>query len=278
MLPISWRPSPPRLTAVPHPSANRIELTWVHPDPAQYPGMRVVRREGTHPTSPQPGSPRQGIVVADTNPSAPEQSRVEIGKDGLYRAADAALKGETVYYYALFPYAGEPPVYVIDPDNRAAAMATAPYNIAGQMAELLPTIYHRYDTALPRPDAAVAPADRHKGQLRRFLELPGSQLDQLYSFARAMLDLHHLDKVDGRLLPLLAQWIGWPTDFRLDLAAQRNAVRHAPYLYAANGLIPTVAATVNRTLGLESRPKEFVHNVFRSNHPERLTLWLQTRG
>ena len=149
--------------------------------------------------------------------------------------------------------------------------------MVGQMADLLPTIYHRYDTVLPRPDA-VPNADRHKGQLRRFLELPGGQLDQLYSFARAMLDLHNLDKVDGRLLPLLAQWIGWPTDYRLDIAAQRNEIRNAPHLYKTIGLIPTVEATVKRTLGLESRTKEFVHNVFRSNQPERLNLWMRQRN
>ena len=53
--------------------------------------------------------------------------------------------------------------------------------------------------------------DTQRGQLRRFLDLPGGQLDQLYSFAKALLDLYNLDKADGRLLPLLAYWIGWQT-------------------------------------------------------------------
>lgn len=265
-----------KITAVAHPAGNRIDLTWFHPDPTQFPGVRVVRRDGTHPTSPQPGLPREGVVVADTHPSAPAQGQVEVGEDGLYRVTDVNLKGETVYYYTLFPYtlAQDPPIYHSDRHNRTAAMATAPYAMVGQMADLLPTIYHRYDTVLPSPDA-VANADRHKGQLQRFLELPGSQLDQLYSFARAMLDLHNLDRVDGSLLPLLAQWIGWTTDYRLDIAAQRNEIRNAPHLYKTIGLMPTAEATVKRTLGLESRTKEFVHNVFRSNQPERLNLWMQ---
>src|SRR5262245_41482424 len=212
-----------QITAVAHPAGNRIDLRWIHPDPAQFPGVRVVRREGTHPTSPQPTSLREGVVVADTHPTSPLEGKVEVGEDGLYRATDVDLKAETVYYYALFPYAllQDPPVYHSDRHNQTAAMATAPYDTVGQMADLLPTIYHRYDTVLPGPDA-VPNADRHKGQLRRFLELPGGQFDQLYSFARAMLDLHNLDKVDGRLLPLLAQWIGWTTDYRLDFAAQRQ--------------------------------------------------------
>jgi hypothetical protein len=40
------------LVAVPHPAGNRIDLTWRHPAPIQFPGVRVVRREGAYPLSP----------------------------------------------------------------------------------------------------------------------------------------------------------------------------------------------------------------------------------
>ena len=196
--------------------------------------------------------------------------------DGRYTATDTGLKGETVYYYAIFPYAGNPPNYTIDRHNRAVAMATAPYNITAQMAALLPTLYHRYDTVVTNA-TTVAPADRQKGQLCRFLDLPGGQLDLLYSFARAMRDLHDLEKVDSRLLILLAQWIGWQIDHRVEPDVQRNDIRNAPHLYKSIGLIPTVEATVKRLVGWESRTKEFVHNVFRANQPERLNLWMRTQ-
>jgi hypothetical protein len=265
------------LVAVPHPSGNRIDVSWVHPNPTQFPGVRVVRCERTHPLSPTPTSAQLGVVVADTNPSAPSQSRIQVRADGRYTATDTGLKGETVYYYALFPYAGSPPNYDIDRHNRAVAMATAPYNSARQMADLLPTLYHRYDTVLTGV-AAVTPADQQKGQLRRFLDLPGSQLDLLYSFARAMRDLHDLNRVDSRLLFLLAQWIGWQVDNRLETDAQRNDIRNAPHLYKTIGLIPTVEATVKRLVGWESRTKEFVHNIFRSNQPERFNLWVREQN
>ena len=247
------------ITATPHPLGNRIDLAWVNPDPDQYPGVRVVRREGTHPTSPE-----DGVLVAEG--------------EGLQQAADVALKGETMYYYALFPYQGDPPEYQVDRHNRTAAMATAPYDMAGRMYDLLPGIYHRYDTALPSSVPEGMPEeDEDKGQLRRFLDLPGSQLDQIYSFARAMLDLYDIDAVDGRLLPLLAQWIGWETDYRQEIDTQRNEVRSAPYVYQRIGLIPTLESTVKRIIGWESRTKEFVHNIFRSNCPERLNIWVRQR-
>ncbi|MCP4655036.1 MAG: hypothetical protein GY856_06410 [bacterium] len=248
------------ITATAHPEGNRIDLCWRHPDPGGFPGVRVVRREGTHPTSPDPdpSSPSEGRIVASTDPE-PDQARVTVGAGGLWRAIDQGLAGETVYYYALFPFRGDPPEYDVDRRNRSAAMATGPYDMAGQMAELLPAIYHRYDG--------------DGGPLRRFLELSGSQLDCVYSFARALLSVHDLDLVDGRLLPLLAEWIGWKTDYRLEIDAQRQEIRHAPALYQTIGGIPTVEATVRRLTGWGCRSKEFVHNVFLSNRPERLNLW-----
>lgn len=249
-----------QITAISHPAGNRIDLAWVNPDPGHFPGVRVVRREGSHPLR-----PKDGVLVAEG--------------PGLTAAVDQPLKGETVYYYSLFPFTGSPPVYDVDRHNRASAMATAPYDFAGQMHRLLPAIYHRYDKLLPRPPFPpdMPLEDRARAQLRRFLDLPGSQLDQLYSYARSLRDLYDVTRVDGDLLPLLAAWIGWSTDYQLELAAQRNEIRHAPFVYETIGLVPTIEATVKRISGWESRTKEFVHNIFLSNRPERLNLWLQRR-
>ena len=208
-----------------------------------------------------------------------EIDMINIYSAGLTYVIDQSLQGEKVYYYTLFPHKGDPPEYQIDPHNRTSAMATAPYNMAGQMYELLPIIYHRYDTVPPKmiPDR-LSEEDKQRGQLRRFLDLPGSQLDLLYSFAKAMLEFHNFNKVDGRLLPLLAQWIGWKTDYSLEIQAQRNEIKNAPAIYKTIGLIPTVEATVKRISGWESRTKEFVHNVFLSNRPERLNIWAHQRS
>jgi hypothetical protein len=63
-----------------------------------------------------------------------------------------------------------------------AALATSPFDYAGQMFELLPALYQRYDT---------------RGPLRRLLDLPGGRLDQSRSLARALLDQHDVDRVNG---------------------------------------------------------------------------------
>ncbi len=246
------------LSAKAHAAGNRVDLTWKFPDAAAFPGVRVLRREGSHPTTPE-----DGVVVAQGI--------------GIASATDSGLKGETVYYYALFGYSGDPPAYDIDRHNRVAALATSSYDYSGQMHALLPGIYDRYDTNLS-DDPALSVADRSRGQLRRFLDLPGGQIDLLHSFARAALDLYDVGRVDGSLLPLLAQWIAWKTDNLLEIETQRNELRHAPYLYRTIGLVPTIEATTKRITNWESRSKEFVHNVFRSNNPERLNLWIQQRS
>ena len=46
------------ITARTHADGNRIDLSWTNPDPAEFPGMRVVRREGTHAVGPD-----EGVVV-----------------------------------------------------------------------------------------------------------------------------------------------------------------------------------------------------------------------
>lgn len=242
------------ITAVAHPEGNRIDLSWVNPDPTQRPGVRVVRRVGGHPADPQ-----DGVVVADGT--------------GITAVQDTGLRGEIVYYYSLFPYTGSPVTYDRDPHNRASATALSPYDLAGLLYSMLPSIYRRYDAArLPAP-GTVLPADADRGQLRRFLDLPGGELDRLYSLARMLLGATDVDRVEGNLLPLLAQWIGWRTNYRLPVEAQRNEVRFAPRIYQTIGALDAVGATVARVTGWESRIKEYVHNVARTNQPEQLNLW-----
>lgn len=246
------------ITAEAHASGNQIDLSWQLPTGAEFPNVRVMRREGSYPTHPNDGS-----LVAEG--------------PGLQTAQDNNLKSETVYYYSLFPYRGDPREYDYERRNRIAAVATGYYDHGERMYELLPAVYHRYDTELPNP-AEVAPEDSEKAQLRRMLDIPGGQLDQLYSLARFLPKTRDTRQTPGDVLPLLAQWIGWKTDTLLEYESQRNEIRNAPHLYHSVGIIPTIGATVKRISGWESRSKEFVHNVHLSNAPERLNLWAMRAG
>ncbi len=245
------------ISAVAHPEGNRIDLAWTAP-PAGV-GVRVLRRANGHPAGPD-----DGHLVAEGV--------------GLAGASDADLRAETVHYYALFPYTEGPRTYQPDPGNRVAATALAPYDFGGLMFRMLPALYHRYDAVrLPEP-GTVAAGDEDKGQLRRYLDLPGGELDRMYSLARTLLNVTDLDQVEGTLLPLLAEWIGWRTDLGLPVAAQRNEIRYAPQVYQTIGGLDALGATVARITSWPSRTKEYVHNVARTNRPERLNLWSLVRA
>lgn len=253
----------PSLSAVPHVDGNRIDLTW-H-DPAQPPQVRILRATGSHPVHLADGTEVSGIRPGPDTDGRP--TRV---------VSDTGLQGETTYYYTVFTKSAGENGFTTDPHNRVSAMATAGYDFGAQMFAMLPAIYHRYDATLT--NRHVEPADRDKGVLRRFLDLTGGQLDQLYSLARAALDLHDLDRVEGALLPLLAQWIGWRTDYAAPVRTQRREIRHASEIYQRIGTVAALDATSRRVTGLRFAAKEFVHNIARTNEPERLNLWAVTRS
>jgi phage tail-like protein len=227
------------LAADAHPEGHRIDLTWENPDIARTVGVQVVRRTGRYPERPDDGH----VLMSGPDTGA---------------ASDTGLRGETVYYYSLFLDEGAG--YKLDAHNRVAALATTPYGLGGQMFDMLPALYHRYDAL-------------QNGSLRNFLDVPGALFDQFQSYARSLLETRNVETVDGRLLPLLAQWIGWKTNFRADFDTQRNDIRHAPELYGTVGVLANLRAIVNRFTNWDSQIKEFFHNVYLTNSPERLTLW-----
>ena len=49
-----------QITATSYPAVNGIILRWHNPAANQYPGVRVVRREDTYPTTPNDGTLVEG--------------------------------------------------------------------------------------------------------------------------------------------------------------------------------------------------------------------------
>ena len=245
---------------------GRIDLSWINPAAAEFPGftgVRILRREFTQPEMTIAG----GQVVAE----APAQivfddQLAKPGASGLF--GDQGLRGETVYYYVAVGYSASqvsPPVF-------ASALATTPYQSADELYRNLPGLYQRFDTATPPDIPILDPADRQKGQLRRLVETFGEQFDLLRSYARGARDFHDVNRIDGALLPLLAEWIGWQNDFTLKYAKQRNEISYAPHIYRTTGIAANLRATINRLTTWDAQVKEFVHNVFLTNAPEQLII------
>jgi phage tail-like protein len=240
---------------------GRVMLSWRTPPEAAFRGVRVLRRERRFPSLAELGSSAEVFHDAVT-PQGSETGYV-----------DGPLQGETVYYYTAVAYdaAGRSfPEFV-------SAMAYVPYRTDEYLYRSLPEIYQLFDRAPAGANLGVVPDERARGSLRRLIEIIGQPFDELRSIAGAMRDFHNIDRVDGALLPLLARWIGQPSDTTLDLDRQRNEIRYAPQYYRTTGVPANLRAAINRFVSWDARIKEFVHNVMLVTHPEQLTIWQMRR-
>jgi len=253
--------APADVTAVADPKGGAIRLAWTNPQIPNLAGTRILRRESAWPEVPHDMTTRG---IHDDPGTLPGDAREFL---------DTGLRDEVTYYYAVVSYdqAGATfPAFV-------SAMSTAPYGTGQYLYDNLPGIYQSYDTALPPPSPELDPADLGKGQLQRFVEMFGLQCDLVRSYASGMRSFFDPDSVDGSLLPLLGGWIGWQTDFTLDLLKQRNQIRYAPHCHATTGIAANVRATINRLATWDVRIKEFAQNIFLSNVPEQFPIWQQER-
>lgn len=185
---------------------------------------------------------------------------------GYLTVRDENLDPETVYYYALFaPDPASPGAFLSEREWRASAMATGHYGLDERLYQLLPALHKQYDE--PTPD------QQGRGELRKYLHIFGSALDQMRSLTEGLRARHDVLEVEADVLPHLARWIGWEPDQTLDALAQRNDIRFAPEIYETVGTVPNIRALVNRVTGWDCKVKEFVHNVFLTNSTEDIHLW-----
>ncbi len=252
------------LKADPNPRGGRIDLAWTNPTFTGTGNITILRRESAYPVVP-PVVPNDIGTDRDLTRSQP----LSASSGEPLRFSDSGLKPETVYYYAVIARDSASPQ---DEPAFVSAMATAAYETAEHLYRRLPALYQRHDTVLQPEAPTLDPADWKKGQLRRLMELFGLPLDLLRSFASGMRDFSNVDRIDGELLRLLAQWIGWQNDFTLPLDKRRNEIKYAPHYYRTTATVANLRATINRLTTWDTQFKEFMHNVFRSNNPEALTL------
>lgn len=242
-------------------SGGQIDLAWVNPAALDFPdfkGVKILRREAAFPTIEE--IKKQPAIFLDVETRAGETGRF----------SDTNLESEKTYYYAVASFdANATPTYY---PVFVSALSTAAYGTGDQLYKNLPALYQRFDSIKPPVVPQLDARDLDKGQLRRFIEMFGAQFDLLRSYTSAMRDFSDIERIDGALLPLLAQWIGWQTDYSLPVSKQRNEIKYAPHFYRTTGIAASLRATLNRLTTWDAQIKEFVHNVLLTNNPEQLAL------
>lgn len=181
--------------------------------------------------------------------------------------ADTGLLPGTTYYYQLtttLPGASTPLVLT------AVATAREFRGLGQTIYRSIPTVYRAPDVVtgqpLPGTDFIPEAAVGTSGQLARFVDLFGLALDNLAGLAAGVPDLHDVDDVDYRILPLLAQWVGWDLSFDRPIPMQRHEIKYAAGLYRITGTVPGCMLWVQRLTGWTAQIKEFGRNVFVTNN------------
>ena len=207
----------------------------------------------------------------------PVQQHVEILDTGQ---SPGALLASTVYYYQLFSL-NLPTSGADAGPYRSSALVTDTYGLNRTLYESLPEIYRRHDVqtrpTTPGGDSVPEQASRF-GQLRRFTDLFGVALDSIRGGADGLWTLHDLDRVDGRYLPLLAQWIAWELSVDSEIPVQRNEIKTAARLYKLVGTLPGLRALVSQYTGWFAQVTEFAQNLTLSNQPPLRNLFGITLG
>ena len=179
---------------------------------------------------------------------------------------DTGLLPGTTYYYQLtttLPGAASP--LVLTAVGTAREFLGLGHSVYGS----IPSVYRAPNVVTGQPltgtDFIPEAAVRTSGQLARFVDLFGLALDNLAGLAAGLPGLHDVDEVDYRILPLLAQWVGWDLSFDRPIPIQRHEIKYAAALYHITGTVPGCMLWVQRLTGWSAQIKEFGRNVFITN-------------
>ena len=159
------------------------------------------------------------------------------------------------------------------PSARCATPGAAARQAAASSTSALPAVYHaatRSRAPAARTLEAIPEARRGHGQLRRFVDLFGAGFDHLRAAADGLRDLHDIDEVDHRRLPLLAALgrLGADRRRRSRSSATRSATPRQ--LYRITGTIPGCRLWVQAPDGLgRARSRSSARNVMRSQRPRQ---------
>jgi len=124
-----------------------------------------------------------------------------------------------------------------------------------KLLDLLPPIYRERDTS---------------GDLRAFLAVPATTLDELKELIDSLPDIWDVDACDPRFLPLLASIVGYRFDSMHDPDTQRREIREIVEQYRRKGSVPAIRrALIN--IGWQGEIEETFRSALRLNRRALIT-------
>lgn len=190
---------------------GRIRLHWVTPS-GDWGALRLTR-------DPYGFAPRAdlGITLGEwlNNGTAPND----------WSDINGVVEGK-FYYYTIWVKAN------VDGGWRRAGdvigLAVQDWGYRGNMFALVPEIYRDQD--------ALTPTDTNdRGELERFLDIPGFQADHVRTELETLKWINDPDRVSGGLLPLMARQLGFGYEADLGMRLARSQMKNAVHIYKRKG-------------------------------------------
>jgi phage tail-like protein len=153
----------------------------------------------------------------------------------------AGLSQGKFYYYTVWVRA------TIDQQWRRAGdvigLVTQDWGYSTRMFQLIPGVYRDRDMD-------TASYQLHdKGDLERFLTIPGFEADHVRTELESLKWMNDPDKVSGGLLPLMAKQLGFGYEGELGMRLARQQMRNAVYIYKHKGTQLGIEALVSVLTG-----------------------------
>lgn len=209
------------------------------------------------------GNPRDRILVRQIKKTLNDTGLPSSVQVTLFDRDQLSL-GE-IHYYTAFVGAQ----YIYSGLTQGQSLATSSGRF--DLFDLLPTVHKQKDTLLP-PARTVANNDLQKGQLQRFLDVFSAHADMLSDEVAAIAHIHNPRKNDARILPHLAQMLGWKLFTYTNEEDQRSEILFSSQVYRSLGSSQTLADIINRLTGWETRVREYAADVLMSFDSERIEV------
>lgn len=190
-----------------------------------------------------------GVILGEWESAGLPLEFTDYGQpEGVTGAPNFSLPPGVFVYYTVYLYTS---ALVWQRAGSLVGLVMGDHDYGDELYNLLPPYWHQMDrntttrylseNGVSTPDLSEA----YTTPLRRYLKVPGRELNYLRTEYDSLLWLKDPDRISGNMLPLLLQDLGAEPESALGVTQSRTLARNLVYLRKVRGTTPGVEGTVS---------------------------------